>query len=44
VSIETNESYRDIALGRGGMSREDVFVVRSAPEVTRFAGARQGEK
>jgi glycosyltransferase involved in cell wall biosynthesis len=44
VSIETNESYRDIALGRGGMSREDVFVVRSAPEITRFTGARPDEK
>jgi glycosyltransferase involved in cell wall biosynthesis len=40
VSIETNESYRDIALGRGGMPAEDVFVVRSAPESSRFAGAR----
>ena len=40
VSVETNESYRDIALGRGGMSCDDVFVVRSAPEATRFAGAR----
>jgi glycosyltransferase involved in cell wall biosynthesis len=40
VSVETNESYRDIALSRGGMSRDDVFVVRSAPEATRFAGAR----
>ena len=44
MSIETNKSYRDIALGRGGMSREDVFVVRSAPEITRFAGARPDEK
>ena len=50
VSVETNESYRDIALHRGGMSRDDVFVVRSAPEATRFAGAgpedtwRQGRK
>lgn len=44
VSIETNESYRAIALGRGGMSDEDVFVVRSAPEITRFAGARPDEK
>jgi len=40
VSIETNESYRDIALGRGRMSDENVFVVRSAPETSRFAGAR----
>jgi glycosyltransferase involved in cell wall biosynthesis len=40
VSVETNESYRDIALERGGMSADDVFVVRSAPESSRFAGAR----
>ena len=39
VSIETNDSYRDIALSRGRMNPEDVFVVRSAPEVTRFANA-----
>jgi glycosyltransferase involved in cell wall biosynthesis len=32
VSIETNSSFRDIALQRGGMSPEDVFIVRSAPE------------
>lgn len=44
VSVETNESYRDIALGRGGMSPEDVFVVRSAPECSRFATARPDEK
>jgi glycosyltransferase involved in cell wall biosynthesis len=40
VSVETNESYRDIALGRGRMSPDDVFVVRSAPESSRFATAR----
>jgi glycosyltransferase involved in cell wall biosynthesis len=39
VSIETNESYRDIALGRGRMRGDDVFVVRSAPDSKRFAGA-----
>jgi glycosyltransferase involved in cell wall biosynthesis len=44
VSIETNESYRDIALSRGRMSPEDVFVVRSAPESTRFAAARPDDK
>jgi glycosyltransferase involved in cell wall biosynthesis len=44
VSIETNESYREIALGRGGMPPQDVFVVRSAPAVTRFSGARPDEK
>lgn len=44
VSIETNESYRRIALGRGRMSSDDVFVVRSAPVATRFAQARPDEK
>lgn len=44
VSIETNNSFRDIALQRGGMSPEDVFVVRSAPEVTRFARAQPDPK
>ena len=44
VSIETNDSFRDIALGRGAMSPEDVFVVRSAPDVARFAGAEPDEK
>jgi glycosyltransferase involved in cell wall biosynthesis len=31
VSIATNESYREVAISRGGMSAEDVFVVRSSP-------------
>jgi glycosyltransferase involved in cell wall biosynthesis len=44
VSIETNDSYRAIALGRGGMAPEDVFVVRSAPEIARFAGAQPDQK
>ena len=44
VSIETNESFREIALRRGRMSPEDVFVVRSAPQIERFAGARADEK
>lgn len=44
VSIETNESYREIALKRGGMSNEDVFVVRSAPEGNRFANAQPNDK
>ena len=33
VSIATNESYRDIAVGRGGMSPERVFIVRSCPDL-----------
>ncbi len=37
VVISTNESYRRIALVRGGLSPDDVFVVRSAPDLDRFA-------
>ncbi|HEV2351673.1 MAG TPA: glycosyltransferase family 4 protein [Terriglobia bacterium] len=33
VSIATNESYREIAMGRGGKSPEKVFVVRSLPDL-----------
>jgi glycosyltransferase involved in cell wall biosynthesis len=36
VVIATNESYRDAAVGRGGMDPDKVFVVRSAPAVERF--------
>lgn len=36
VSIATNESFRRIALTRGHMRPEDVFVVRSAPRVEKF--------
>ncbi|HKS99169.1 MAG TPA: glycosyltransferase family 4 protein [Rugosimonospora sp.] len=36
VVIATNESYRCVALDRGGKRPEDVFVVRSAPVVERF--------
>ena len=35
ISIATNESYRDIAVGRGGMSPDRVFVVRSGPDLRR---------
>ncbi len=35
VSIATNESYRTIALERGKMPPEDVFVVRSGPDLSR---------
>jgi glycosyltransferase involved in cell wall biosynthesis len=31
IVIATNESYRQIAVGRGGVPAERVFVVRSAP-------------
>ena len=36
VSIATNESFREIAVRRGGMDKGDVFVVRSAPKVESF--------
>ncbi|MFJ9454180.1 glycosyltransferase family 4 protein [Kitasatospora sp. NPDC101447] len=36
VVLATNESYRDVALRRGGRRPEDVFVVRSAPDTDRF--------
>ncbi|MGE5468263.1 MAG: glycosyltransferase family 4 protein [Ignavibacteria bacterium] len=36
VSIATNESYRQIAIDRGGMPRERVFVVRSGPSLERM--------
>jgi glycosyltransferase involved in cell wall biosynthesis len=36
VSIATNESYRRIAIERGGMSPDRVFVVRSGPDLRRM--------
>jgi glycosyltransferase involved in cell wall biosynthesis len=36
VVISTNESYRRAAVTRGGKDPADVFVVRSAPDLTRF--------
>ena len=36
VVVSTNESYRHVALTRGGKRPEDVFVVRSAPDLERF--------
>jgi glycosyltransferase involved in cell wall biosynthesis len=35
VSIATNESYRRVALTRGGMPVDRVFVVRSGPDIAR---------
>ncbi|HEY1612441.1 MAG TPA: glycosyltransferase family 4 protein [Rhizomicrobium sp.] len=35
VSIATNESYREIALERGGMPADCVYVVRSGPNLAR---------
>ncbi len=36
ISIATNNSYREIAIGRGGMAPENVFVVRSGPKIERL--------
>lgn len=36
VSIATNQSYKRIAIGRGGMDRGRVFVVRSGPQLDRL--------
>ena len=38
VSIATNESYRSIAIKRGRMAPEKVFVVRSGPDVETLKG------
>jgi len=35
ISIATNNSYRNIAINRGGMKPENVHVVRSGPDLTR---------
>ena len=36
VVISTNNSYRDIAVARGGILPEDVFVVRNGPDLNTF--------
>jgi glycosyltransferase involved in cell wall biosynthesis len=36
VVISTNESFRRIAIERGGKRPQDVFVVRNGPDVSRF--------
>jgi glycosyltransferase involved in cell wall biosynthesis len=36
VVVATNESYRQVAIDRGRKRAEDVFVVRSDPELSRF--------
>jgi glycosyltransferase involved in cell wall biosynthesis len=36
VTIAPNESYREIAMKRGGLPPDRIFVVRSGPEIARF--------
>ncbi len=35
-SIATNKSYEKVAIDRGGMAPEDVYIVRNAPELKKF--------
>jgi Glycosyltransferase len=37
VVVTTNQSHKEIAIGRGGKRAEDVYVVRSGPQLSRFA-------
>jgi len=43
ISIATNESFKRIAIERGGMNPERVFVVRSGPDLDRFRIQRPNE-
>jgi glycosyltransferase involved in cell wall biosynthesis len=36
VVMATNNSYRDLAISRGGLDPEDVFVVRNGPDLKTF--------
>jgi len=36
VVMATNESYRSLAITRGGMDAQDVFVVRNGPDLSKF--------
>ena len=36
VVMATNESYRELAINRGGLAPADVFVVRNGPELKTF--------
>ena len=42
-SIATNESYRAIATGRGGMDPDKVTVIRSGPALERFSAVEPRE-
>ena len=50
ASIATNESYREIAIQRGGMAPDKTFIVRSTPDLSRMrlgppqAGLKRGRR
>jgi len=37
VVVTTNQSHKEIAIARGGKRAEDIYVVRSGPQLSRFA-------
>lgn len=44
ISIATNKSYKEIAINRGGMNPDDVFIVRSGPDLKRLKIGLADEK
>jgi glycosyltransferase involved in cell wall biosynthesis len=36
IVMATNHSYKELAVHRGGLSPDDVFVVRNGPDLTKF--------
>jgi glycosyltransferase involved in cell wall biosynthesis len=44
IVISTNESYKKIAVKRGGKKPEDVFVVRNGPQLSRITFMKPNEK
>ncbi len=36
VAMSTNQSYKELAVSRGGLAPEDVFVVRNGPDLDTF--------
>lgn len=44
ISIATNQSYKDIAVNRGGMKGENVYIVRSGPDLERIREVPKDER
>lgn len=42
VSIATNQSFKDVAVRRGGKREQDVFVVRNCPDLKTLRGRERG--
>jgi len=41
ISIATNNSYKEIAIKRGNMGSNNIFVVRNGPELNKFNGIQE---